>query len=57
MLFTEMRSRVGAEAGQAGGQAGMERMVCDDSLAATWGQGVSWGIWKAGLQEGGGREG
>ena len=57
MLFTEMRNQVGTEDGQAGVQAGVEHTVCDDSLGATWGQGVSWSIWKAGLQEGGGREG
>lgn len=30
MLFTEMRIQVGAEAGQARVQVGMEHVVCDD---------------------------
>lgn len=58
MLFTEMRIQVGAEAGQARVQVGVEHVVCDDGrLGGHVGQGVSWGIWNAGLEEVGGSEG
>ena len=33
------------------------RCAMTASLGATWGHGVGWGIWRAGLEEGRGREG